>query len=664
MRKMEVQGGKGRMRTLAALSAAVMLSVVSSMTARAADGWQTVDGGGWRYYEQDSAAYVTNEWRKSGEDWYWLGGDGVMAVSQLVEDKGNLYYVDENGVMVRNQWVAVENENAGAQYEPEQWWYYFQGSGKALKGPESGRVSLKKVGDKKYAFDTEGRMLYGWIEEDNAGLMTDDEEAWRTGDYYFGDENDGAVTLGWIRLEVRDDEAGDDTWVNPAFSEEQDQERWFYFKTNGKKIAGVRDDSGNTRIKEKYINGMKYGFDEYGRMLGEWSYDYDRNASPSVPVLAPDFSGTEEYQFNRAHSRSWMYFRDVEDGRKMMKGWFKVVPSENLNPEDYEENEEGWYYTDGNGHLYAGEFKTIGGKKYAFDSSGRMLTGLRFLELDSDGRTILRSHDEEDDEYWGLDTEESFDYQAGMNAAVGAGSWGGYYYFGGEDDGEMRTGRQMVELDGEIYPFYFKESGSRKGNGLVGEKDNKFYNSGKLMYAGKDEKYQVIASSDRMLWEGSYAGYRGYQKLSDFEALKDMVTYLRDQGYPYEVYEPENWDKDDPVIVNLMNATGKSFEELKSAAGLTSSNPDKYGEIVVYTTKPKAGASGSQTERLGLPNDMEDFTIRGDTGISGIVHRGIPGFAVVDTSGKQSKKNARVKDGDGVYYKLYNGRIIATYIED
>ena len=39
----------------------------------------------------------------------------------------------------------------------------------------------------------------------------------------------------------------------------------------------------------------------------------------------------------------------------------------------YDDDEDAWYYADGSGKLYAGEFKTIKGKKYAFRNDGRMI---------------------------------------------------------------------------------------------------------------------------------------------------------------------------------------------------------------------------------------------------------------------------------------------------
>ena len=65
-----------------------------------------------------------------------------MAIDQLIEDDDNYYYVDINGVMATNQWVALENEDAGDADEPDQNWYYFQANGKALTNGNNDGVSL------------------------------------------------------------------------------------------------------------------------------------------------------------------------------------------------------------------------------------------------------------------------------------------------------------------------------------------------------------------------------------------------------------------------------------------------------------------------------------------------------------------------------------------
>ena len=97
--------------------------------------------------------------------------------------------------------------------EPEHYWYYFQANGKALKQGDSSTVALKTVNGKKYAFDDEGKMLYGWVAADNAERIDDtDGDAFKDGDYYFGGEDDGAMTTGWLLMDITYDEATNDDY--------------------------------------------------------------------------------------------------------------------------------------------------------------------------------------------------------------------------------------------------------------------------------------------------------------------------------------------------------------------------------------------------------------------------------------------------------------------
>ena len=42
----------------------------------------------------------------------------------------------------------------------------------------------------------------------------------------------------------------------------------------------------------------------------------------------------------------------------------------------------------------------------------------------------------------------------------------------------LYTSKTTVEIDGENHNFYFEKSGSKKGAGVTGEKDDKLYQSG------------------------------------------------------------------------------------------------------------------------------------------------------------------------------------------
>ena len=109
------------------------------------------------------------KWKKSGDDWFWLDSDGEMAVSSLIEDGDDHYYVNSAGSMVKNQWRELDNTD-NSDDEADTCWYYFGPNGKAYKAASSGKTTFKTITNgegitRRYAFDTEGRMLYGWVDE-------------------------------------------------------------------------------------------------------------------------------------------------------------------------------------------------------------------------------------------------------------------------------------------------------------------------------------------------------------------------------------------------------------------------------------------------------------------------------------------------------------------
>ncbi|WP_045091517.1 hypothetical protein, partial [Clostridium sp. FS41] len=421
-----------------------------------------------------------------------------------IEDGDNYYYVDINGVMASNQWVAIDNEDAGEDDEPEHYWYYFQANGKALKN-SGDNVSLKTINGKKYAFDDEGKMLYGWVANDNAERIDNtDGDAFKDGIYYFGGEDDGAMTVGWLQMDITYEEATNDEYkyVAPVFTDDEDQSRWFYFKSNGKKIYA---DNGE-ETKEKTINGKKYAFDQNGAMVAEWSMDETKVATADMPAT-PGKASTAKY------SQAWRYFNSVEDGSRVSKGWFKVVSAEYLNEEKYNDDEDAWYYADGSGNLYAGEFKTIKGKKYAFRNDGRMINGLKFINKND--LTKVYADDDNDHPF---DTEDDFIDSALWYTANGYSC----YYFGGGDDGAMKTNKTSISIDGDNFNFYFEKSGSDKGAGVNGEKDDKYYLGGMLLKAGSDDKYQAIQYVDKAGEE------KGWKKLDDAQAVIDLHKVTSD----------------------------------------------------------------------------------------------------------------------------------------
>ena len=469
----------------ALISAAAVLSVGGAMTAFAATGWQQ-ENGTWVYYNRNEEK-VTETWQKSGDYWFYLDDNGEMATDSLIDDNDDTYYVDVNGVMVTNRWVAVDNENAGDENEPNQWWYYFGANGKAYKRSDSASsdVSLKTINGKKYTFNTDGKMQYGWVKN---GETQYDENAWQDADYYFGDENDGAMAEGWKEIAIRDDQAtdaqpGDNYW-------DEDQTRWFYFKASGKK---EKKQTGKT------INGRRYGFDEYGRMNAGWVTEATTSNSS---VKDGGKQGLATY------SNSFMNYSTPEDGARYTKGWFKVTPGYYLQRDKYEDGSDYWYYSDGNGKLTVNEIKTVNGKKYAFDNYGRMISG--FVVLQMEGNTVGSGYSSKKivqkvDSDGTYDTGDNYNRFVKANDSLFRSGELKSYFFGGSDDGSMKTGKQTVELDSEKYTFEFAKNGSNKGVGLNGMEDHKFYVGGKLTTADADSKIEIVIldSSNKLVAKSS-----------------------------------------------------------------------------------------------------------------------------------------------------------------
>ena len=469
----------------ALISAAAVLSVGGAMTAFAATGWQQ-ENGTWVYYNRNEEK-VTEQWQKSGDYWYYLDDNGEMAVDSLIDDNDNTYYVDVNGVMVTNRWVAVDNENAGDENEPNQWWYYFGANGKAYKRSDSstGDVSLKTINGKKYTFNTDGKMQYGWVKN---GETQYDENAWQDADYYFGDENDGAMAEGWREIAIKDDQAsdaqpGDNYW-------DEDQTRWFYFKASGKK---------ENKQTGKTINGRKYGFDEYGRMNAGWV------TTATTSNYSIKDGGTQGLA---TYSNTFMNYSTPEDGARYTKGWFKVTPGYYLQKDKYEDGSDYWYYSDGSGKLVTNQIKTINGKKYAFDNYGRMISGFVVLQMQASGisyssRDIVDKLDDENR----YDTEDNYDRFVKANEGLFNSGELRAYYFGGSDDGSMKTGKQSVDIDGEKFTFEFAKNGSKKGAGINGMSDHKFYIGGKLTTADNDNKVEIVVlnSNNQLITKSSVA---------------------------------------------------------------------------------------------------------------------------------------------------------------
>ena len=456
-------------KVVAVASAAALLAIGGAMTSFAAQGWVEEDGT-WYFYDKDGSR-VEDTWKKSGDNWFWLDSEegGAMATDKLVEDDDNTYYVDGNGVMVTNTWVKVVNEEQDEDDDPAEYrYYYMQSNGKAYKG-NGNNLSKKTIDGKQYAFDEDGKMLYGWVKTD--GTMANGEDEWQDAYYYFGGWEDGSLKTGWQKITVHD----------PSSDKDDDYDYWFNFKANGKKRTHAED---NDTWKS---NGKYYHFNQYGVMVYEWF-----NIATS---------GTTDPQ----SASNWAYFSSPEDGARYTKGWFKVAPPTEDNSfaevddtfanSDSKDESDRWYYSNGHDEgLAVGEIKKIKGKYYGFwpddgEKAGRMLTGLCALKMS--GSKIVDVIDDDMDADGLDDFMDKYGTESQANSDV-------YLYYFGNDadtDGAMKTGNVTINLDGDSYQFQFKKNGdaSSRGRGVNGIDDGKYiYQYGQKVKADSDEKYILV----------------------------------------------------------------------------------------------------------------------------------------------------------------------------
>ena len=456
-------------KVVAVASAAALLAIGGAMTSFAAQGWVEEDGT-WYFYDKDGSR-VEDTWKKSGDNWFWLDSEegGAMATDKLVEDDDNTYYVDGNGVMVTNTWVKVVNEEQDEDDDPAEYrYYYMQSNGKAYKG-NGNNLSKKTIDGKQYAFDEDGKMLYGWVKTD--GTMANGEDEWQDAYYYFGGWEDGSLKTGWQKITVHD----------PSSDKDDDYDYWFNFKANGKKRTHAED---NDTWKS---NGKYYHFNQYGVMVYEW------------------FNIATSGTTNPQSASNWAYFSSPEDGARYTKGWFKVAPPTEDNSfaevddtfanNDSKDESDRWYYSNGHDECLAvGEIKKIKGKYYGFwpddgEKAGRMLTGLCALKMS--GSKIVDVIDDDMDADGLDDFMDKYGTESQANSDV-------YLYYFGNDadtDGAMKTGNVTINLDGDSYQFQFKKNGdaSSRGRGVNGIDDGKYiYQYGQKVKADSDEKYILV----------------------------------------------------------------------------------------------------------------------------------------------------------------------------
>ena len=417
-------------KLVAALSATALLAIGASAVTFAA-GWNNTTGN-WQYLDNEGNP-VADMWKKSGDYWFYLGSDGNMSTNELVQHNDEFYYVNQDGAMVTNQWVAfdVESDDTEADHR----WMYFGADGKAYRDKKDGLTNsdIRTINGKKYLFDAEGYMLYGWLGGESQVKTNDDAWSEASTKYYYGGFDDGSAQHGWVQLNVMKD--GEEVTA------------WFYFNSDG--VV--------TRNKKATINGATYYFGKDGRMIEDWS-EGKKSGSPSEFKAADESSSTIVYVNG--------------DGGARKNQWIWAVPTEELNKDDYEDDNASWWWADASGRIVKDKIKKIKGKIYAFDEIGRMISGLQIYNGTGFTSKIAG---------------KSISSMDGTEFA-GIGSLGGDLYFFSSDyekDGSRKTGYQKVNFDDDTYQMYFNNNG-KAASGYV-SKIKKYASNGIVLAANNDD---------------------------------------------------------------------------------------------------------------------------------------------------------------------------------
>lgn len=324
------------LKMMAVLSAAGVLTAAApelNLSLTAADAYAKVIGwveenGSFKFYEEDDY-YVTDTWKKRGEDWYYLNEDGEIATNTQIDE----YYVDENGKRVMDKWVSIENEDYWDSPDASEFlWYYYGKNGKAVVS------KWQNVGGQWYYFNEQGHMMTGKITLED-------------GTYYLGDENDGVMKTGWIHLENESDDL-------------EETHSWYYFDKNGRMIENQVD---------KKIDGFYYTFVD-GAMQTGWF---------KLPSAALETATSSEAASQTETTVSGYQYYEPETGKRV-NGWREIEGAEGIS-------DEGEVYTFyfKNGAPYHAEkgieVFTVDSKKYAFNTKGERQTGLKVVNLENGG---------------------------------------------------------------------------------------------------------------------------------------------------------------------------------------------------------------------------------------------------------------------------------------
>ena len=496
----------------AVVSAAALLALGASITSFAAakGTWMMVDGE-WYCYDKNGDVYENTFCSSNGKE-YYVGDDGMLVRSSWVEYDGDYYFVNSSGAKIVNDWrltTPYEDEDADEE------WFYFQSTGK--------RADNKKILYKgsTFFFDADGKMLTGWVTADGTQVVNEENNINK--DYtFFCDETGARVESGWVYTTepaTADDDADAD-------------EYWYYLKSSGKVATGKQ-----ANVKgQAFIMGNTA--DNMGQMLTGWVAAFDNDDDNKIDAYEEIDGETDALAVNADGIKDvyyCLYDEDKADGHVQKNKWMKTWKPEEAYDED-EDDDKYWYWIEKDGKVFIPETVDATVYKYGLGDGA--------LEIKNSGNQfgIGKKKINSKDYFFNMEGEmvnNFIDVVATKDSAVIA---TGMHYFGGSDDGSMKTGSQSVKDDnGDTFKFYFGTKNSateNKGVGITGNKNNKLYYEGHLV-AAEDYKYQTVTFGGKtfIVNQNGSIQHSAVEYKEDGDVLIDAKTSK--VGY----YTTTGWDK-------------------------------------------------------------------------------------------------------------------------
>ena len=326
-------------------------------------------------------------WKNTSSGWTYRGSDGSIVKNEFIDDNGNTYYLNANGIMLTG-WQKINRR-----------WYCFASSGKMY-------IGWQKLGGKNYYFDPRnGVMKTGWFKADGSWHYADKtgavQKGWKYigGKWYYLDSNmvmkTGLLKLGSKTYLLKENGAmGVNEWVRAdgkwyyanskglmTVGWVKYRNKWYYLKANGVMATGIQklsstktylfDTSGAMLSNAWYRSGGKWYYaNSKGLMTVGWAKHnnkwYYMNKDGVMVTGIQKLSSTKTYLFDASGamlSNAW-----YRSGGK----WY-YANSKGLMTVGWAKHNNKWYYMNKDGVMVTGVQKLSSTKIYAFDASGAML---------------------------------------------------------------------------------------------------------------------------------------------------------------------------------------------------------------------------------------------------------------------------------------------------